>query len=84
MVDALAKLTAPARVGNWVDHLAAVSWVDRITVKRTMGMTPFRVVFGQECLLLVDLAPETWMVMERETIQTATNPRAELLALHAR
>jgi hypothetical protein len=53
IVDALAKLTAPSRIGNWVDHLAAV----RITVRRTTGMSPFRVVFAQECLLPVDVLP---------------------------
>ena len=28
VVEVLAKLMATARIGNWVDHLAAVSWAD--------------------------------------------------------
>ena len=49
IVDALMKPTAPAaKPGNWHLHLAAVSWADRITVRKSTGLTPFRVVFGQE------------------------------------
>ena len=54
IVDALAKLMAPSgKPGNWPVHLAAVSWADRITVRKSTGLTPYRVVFGQECLLPV-------------------------------
>jgi hypothetical protein len=60
IVDAFAKLTAPkGRIGNWVDHLAAVSWADRITLRRYTGMMPYRVAFGQECLLPVELTHES-------------------------
>src|SRR5437588_3793274 len=85
IVDALAKLTAPSgKPGTWPQHLAAVSWADRITVRKSTGMTPFRVVFGQECLLPVELATESWRVVEWRTVERADNPRAELLALRAR
>ena len=61
IVDALAKLTAPSgKPGNWPPHLAAVSWADRITVRKSTGMTPYQVVFGQECLLPVEIAMESW------------------------
>ena len=46
--------------GNWPAHLAAVSWADRIMVRKSTGMTPYRVVFGQECLLPVEIAMESW------------------------
>ena len=60
IVDVLAKLTAPSgKPGNWPAHLAAVSWVDRITVRKSTGMTPYRVVFGQECFLPVEIAMES-------------------------
>ena len=42
IVDALAKLTAPSgKTGNWPAQLAAVSWADRITVRKSKGMTPY-------------------------------------------
>jgi hypothetical protein len=74
LVDALAKLTAPSgKPGTWPNQLAAVSWADRIMVRWATGMTPYRVVFGQECLLPVELEQESWQVVdcggwnERET-----------------
>jgi hypothetical protein len=47
-------------------------------------MTPFRLVFAQECLLPVELSLESWRVLEREKMETAEKPRAQLLALRAR
>ena len=85
IVDALAKLTASSgKPGNWPAHLAAVSWVDRITFRKSTGMTPYRVVFGQECLLPVDIAMESWRVVDWLRVERAGNKRAELLALRAR
>jgi hypothetical protein len=85
IVDALAKLTAPSgKPGTWPFHLAAVSWADRITVRRATGMTPYRVIFGQDCLLPVELEQESWRVVEWWQVERADNPRAELLALRAR
>lgn len=85
IVDALSKLTAPkGRIGNWVDHLASVSWADRVTVHRSTGMTPYRVIFAQECLLPVELSIESWRVLEWELVAGSDNPRGQLLALRAR
>ena len=85
MVDRLAKPTAPSgKPGNGPAHLAAVSWADRITVHKSTGMMPYRVIFGQECLLPVDIAMESWRVVDWLRVERAGNKRAELLALHAR
>ena len=85
IVDALAKLTAPSgKPGNWPAHLATVSCTDRITVRKSTGMTPYRVVFGQECLLPVEIAMESWRVVDWLRVERAGNKRAELLALRAR
>ena len=47
-------------------------------------MTPFRVVFGQDCVLLVEMAVESWQVVEWRRMACAANPQVELLALCAR
>ena len=78
ILDAPVKLTAPSgKPGNWPAHLAAVSWADRITVRKSTGMTPYRVVFGQECLLPVEIAMESWcavvLVWRRITSDWARN-----------
>ena len=65
IVDALAKLTASSgKPGTWPQYLAAVSWADRITVRKSTGMTPFRVVFGQDCVLPVEISTESWRIVE--------------------
>ena len=85
IVDALAKLTPPSgKPGNWPAHLASVSWADQITVCKSTGMTPYRVVFGQKCLLPVQIAMESWRVVDWLHVERAANKRAELLALRAR
>ena len=72
------------KTGNWVRHLAGVMWADRITVQRSTGVSPYRLAFGQECLLPVDLAEETWGVLDWKAVERAENGRAELLALRVR
>jgi hypothetical protein len=47
-------------------------------------MTPYRVAFGQECLLPIELTHESWRVITWQAIESSDNPRAELLALRAR
>ena len=85
IVNALAKLTAPSgKLGNCPAHFATVSRADRITVGKSMGMTPYRVVFGQECLLPVEIAIESWRVLDSFHVETAGNKREELMALRAR
>jgi hypothetical protein len=47
-------------------------------------MTLFQVVFGQECVLPVELEQESWRVVEWWKVAEANNPRAELIALRTR
>ena len=85
IVDALAKMTSTSgSIGSWIDHLPGVMWADRITVWRSTGKTPYRVAFGQDCLLPIDVEEGTWAVMDWRSIETSENPTAELLAVRAR
>jgi hypothetical protein len=72
--NALAKLP-----GNWVDNLSAVLLADRITVKRTTGMTPYRLVTGQNPILPIDMVLPSWRVLPWANVSTTE----ELLALRA-
>jgi hypothetical protein len=60
--DALSKLTACSDEPKemWIDHLPAVLWADRITVRRTTGYSPFRLMFGQDAVLPIELENLTW------------------------
>ena len=85
IVDAIAKMTSTSgSIGSWTDHLPGVMWAYRITVRRSTGKTPYRVAFGQDCLLPIDVEEGTWAVMDWRSIETPENPTAELLAVRAR
>ena len=85
IVDALAKMTTQkGNIGSWIQYLLAAMWADRITVRRSIGRTPYFLAFGQECLLPVDIIEDTWALIDWKAMEASDNPRAELLALHAR
>ena len=71
-------------IGSWTEHLPGVMWADRITVRHSTGKIPYRVAFGQDCLLPIDVEEGTWVAMDRRSIATSENPTAELLAVRAR
>lgn len=49
IIDALAKLGP-----HWVEHLLAILWADRVTTRRSTGFAPYKLVFGQDCVLPVE------------------------------
>ena len=57
IADELSNLTAcsdePKKM--WIDHLPAVLWADGIIVRRTIRYSPFRLIFGQVAVLLIEL-----------------------------
>jgi len=57
IADALSKLTACSDEPKemWIDHLPAVLWADRITVRLTTGCSPFCLMFGQDAVLPIEL-----------------------------
>jgi len=75
IVDGLAKLGP-----KWVKNLLLVLWADRITTRASTGFTPYRLVFGQDCVLPMELTAVSWATVNWNRIKT----RAELLAARAR
>ena len=75
IVDALAKLGK-----KWVANLALVIWADRITTRASTGYSPFRLVFGQDCVLPVELTAYSWAYINWINVKTT----AELLAARAK
>jgi len=75
IVDGLAKLGP-----KWVTNLPFVVWADRITTRVSTGFTPYRLVFGQECVLPVELCASSWTIIEWRKVKTT----AELLVARAR
>ena len=58
IIDALAKLGP-----HWVEHLPAILWADRITTRRSTGFAPYKLVFGQDCVLPVETEAMTWAMV---------------------
>jgi hypothetical protein len=79
IVDALAKMT-DGGLGNWVRNLSSVLFADRTSTHQPTGKTPFRVVYGREAILPIELKFRTWRILEWEKVRD----RAELLALRTR
>ncbi|OMJ07072.1 Transposon Ty3-G Gag-Pol polyprotein [Smittium culicis] len=47
-------------VYNWPKYLHMALWADRITAKRTTGEPPYKIVYGQDCILPIEIEHETW------------------------
>ncbi|KAK4699582.1 hypothetical protein P7C70_g6678, partial [Phenoliferia sp. Uapishka_3] len=62
LVNCLVKITDSPKA--WAKYLPMVLFADRISVRRSTGMTPFAMVYGTEAVLPIDQAEETWIVSD--------------------
>ena len=70
-----------AKLGQkWVEHLLAGLWADRVTTRRSIDFASYKVVFGQDCVLLVELHATTWAIVDWRRVKT----KEQLLAAQAR
>ena len=53
------KRTLEGNKCSWHDKLKLALWADRITPKRSTGMSPYMLVYGKEARLLVSVEPLT-------------------------
>jgi len=77
IVDALAKLN---NNNKWVKNLLAVLWPDRIMTRVSTCFTPYKLVFGQDCVLPVELSTASWATINWKNMHS----REDLLAKRAR
>ena len=59
--------------GNWVQLSPTVMWADRITTRNSTGITPYRIAFGQECLLPHPSPNRLGGVADRKAMERAEN-----------
>lgn len=57
--DALVKLEQMG-MGSWADNFPTVAWADRISTKRTTGMSPYRLMYGFEPVMPIETDMVTW------------------------
>ena len=55
---------------RWVWNLALMLWADRITARASMGFPPYKLVFGQDCILPVELDDVSWTMDEWNKVKT--------------
>ena len=63
IVDALSKLTG-GKPGMWPQHLHAVLWADRTTVRDSTGIAPFRLLYERDAVLPIEIEYPTWHMMD--------------------
>ena len=57
--DAIVKLCGND-TKKWVQYFYPALWADRITVRRSTGYSPYYLVFGQNCVLPIEMDVESW------------------------
>jgi hypothetical protein len=65
------KLTA--RDKNWAEPLPEILWAYHTTVQTTTGETPFKMVYGSDAMIPVEINPPSW---RRETLTANENKEA--------
>jgi hypothetical protein len=65
---------------RWPDYFYGMVWADRVTTKRTTKVTPYELMFGQKCVLPIELESETWYIVDWKGYMTTK----DLLAARAR
>ncbi|KAK2356206.1 hypothetical protein QL285_093557 [Trifolium repens] len=55
---------------NWAEPLAAIIWSYHTTIQSSTGETPFKMVYGTDAMILVEIDPPSW---RRETVTIAEN-----------
>jgi hypothetical protein len=78
LINALMRVTDGGRL-PWASYLHLVLWADRTTVKASTGMTPARVMFGEEHVLPIELEVKTWQTLPWGRVRST----ADLLVLRA-
>lgn len=79
LVECLRKL-AVGKEKAWPTFLSGALWADRVSWKRTTGETPFRLVYGYDCVLPMDIDHKSWAGLDWKNVKTT----AELLETRAR
>lgn len=73
-IHGLAKLS-----GTWISNLAAITWAERVSLRRPLGYSPAQLVLGQNPVLPIELVVPTWQSLPWSEVRS----QAELLAVRA-
>ena len=57
--SAISKTLLGLRKGRWIDELPRVIWSHSTSVSRTTGFTPFKLLYGEEAMMLEEIKHES-------------------------
>jgi transposase InsO family protein len=78
LIECIRKLSFGDEL-NWPRYLASALWADRTSWRRTTGETPFRLVYGFDCVLPTDTKHWSWAGLDWRRVKDT----AELLETRA-
>lgn len=77
LAESIVKATGRENLTKWWKHLHAALWADRITTKRTLGYSPFELVYRSKPVLPLNVTFSTWLGLAWDKVKTT----ADLLTL---
>ena len=48
---------------GWITHLPSILFANHTIIKVSTGMTPFRMIYGYEAILSIELNISTWQTL---------------------
>lgn len=70
-------------LGKWDEHLNTALWAYRMSIRKSMGFTPFALVYGAEAVLLVEFSvPSARIALQNNLLPNARHEQLEALDKH--
>ncbi|KAL0312175.1 UNVERIFIED_CONTAM: hypothetical protein Sradi_5616800 [Sesamum radiatum] len=64
--------------GNWVDELPGVLWAYRTTTRKSIGESPFNLIYGTEAVIPVEIGEETLQIQQYKSETNYVEHRVDL------
>jgi transposase InsO family protein len=72
---AISKTLFNLHKGKWVDELPKVKWSHNSTISRTIGFTPFKLMYGKEAMLPEEIKHQSLHVIKQAMAEDEENSK---------
>ena len=66
--SAISKTLLNLHKGKWIEELPKVVWSHNTTASRTIGFTPFKLLYGEEAMLPEEIKHQSLRVMKQALV----------------